>query len=451
MSQAFQPVFPKGRSAIPRDGLLLVLALMVLTFIWRVQDLFPAFGRFSPALVATGLGVVLWVLDGDPRRRLHHLGTPTFKLLVALAIIMLLSVPGSLWQGQSIRFLTEDFVFTFVFMLLVAASIRGTRDVEWFALLNVAGAVLYSVVVLLKQKVTSDGRLSGLRYYDANDLAMVLVCTLPLAVYFLRNTVKPITRLAALGAFGLILLTIVKTGSRGGFLGLVVAMGYILFHFRAIKRSTRIGAAITGLIVVTAVGSEAYWTRIQSMVRPEEDYNFSENNLAGRMAIWKRGLGYMASRPLFGVGVRCFPQAEGMLSSVGTQRAAQSQGFKWSVAHNSFVEVGAELGLPALIIFVLALVRSIQMMSRLRARASPGGAITPADAALGQALIGSLLGYVVSGFFLSQGYSAYLYTLFGMVIGLSKLHARTLAPAPAAPTRRSRRSVAPPRLGDAHP
>lgn len=441
------PLVPASRrarataSAVPvlrRDPLMWILALMVLTYIWRVQDLFRVIGRFSPALVATGVGLLLWFFDRDPRRQFRYVLTPTMKLILTLVAFMLFSVPTSLWPGNSVAFLSQDFGLTFLFMMMVAISIRGLRDVEWFAMLNVIGAALYSIVVLLKHKVTSDGRLSGLAYYDANDLGLVLVCTLPLTVYFLRNAVKPWTRIIGLACFTVVMLTIVKTGSRGAFLGLIATMGYIVFQYQAIKKSTRIGAAVAGVLIVAAVGSEAYWTRIQTLVRPEEDYNVSENNLSGRMAIWKRGVGYMAQRPIFGVGVRCFSQAEGMLSSVGVSRAQSAQGFKWSVAHNSFVEVGAELGIIALAIFIATLVRSMRLMKRLQRRAATMGDVSAADAALAQALIGSLLGYMVSGFFLSQGYSAYLYTLLGMVVGMTKIHARVLAPA-ATPLRPGQR------------
>lgn len=452
----------RGHAPAPRrlghDALLLVLALMALTYIWRVQDLFPPIGRISPALTVTIAALVLWFFDADRRRRLHLIDTPTLRLLLGLIVFMLLSVPGSLWPGNSVRFLYQDFGLTVVFMLLVAVAIRGTRDLEWFAMIHVLGATMYSAVVLARGKVSADGRLSGLNYYDANDLALVLVCTLPLTVYFMRKEVRPWLRGTALICFILLTLTVVKTGSRGGFVGLLVTMGYILFQFRAIKKGTRIAAAVAGIVVLTVVGSETYWTRIQSILRPQEDYNWSENNLAGRKAIWTRGVGYMLSRPLFGVGVRCFPQAEGMLSSVGVQRTLTAQGFKWSAAHNSFVEVGAELGLPALILFVLAFLRSIKTLARLPARAGPA-TVTPADGALAQALIGSLLGYIVSGFFLSQAYSAYLYGLFGLVIGLTKLYPHGLAARAARPVRRGRASwpVAPatglplPGPGDARP
>jgi O-antigen ligase len=412
--------------------------------VWRLHDQVPAIGALSPALLATVLGMGVYVMDRDPRRAVTRLRSPILPYVIALPVLFVLTVPTSLWPTRSVEFLYQDYGMTLVFAALTALAIRSRRDVEWFALLHVVGATLYSAFVLLRGTVRADGRIAGLRYYDANDLGFVLVITLPFAVYFLRREARPWMRWAATLALAILSLTVVKTGSRGAFLGFVVVTGYILFHFTAIRRRTRIFAAVAGVAVMAVVGSEAYWTRIQTLLRPQEDYNYSDNNLAGRKAVWKRGLGYMVRRPLLGVGVRNYSQAEGMLSDVGTQRAAMGLGFKWSAAHNSFIELGAENGIPALIVFVSAIVVSIKTMRRLRPPRAPPGTPTSPDAALGQALIGALLGYCAAGFFLSQAYSAYLYSLFGMALGLSKLHPEAAA-APRRTAARTRSPTAPAR------
>jgi F0F1-type ATP synthase assembly protein I len=53
---------------------------------------------------------------------------------------------------------------------------------------------------------------------------------------------------------------------------------------------------------------------------------------------------------------------------------------------------------------------------------------THADAALGHALAGAVIGFAVAGFFLSQAYSMYLYTILGMILGFAKLELNAAAP-----------------------
>ena len=155
------------------------------------------------------------------------------------------------------------------------------------------------------------------------------------------------------------------------------------------------------------------------MLNPSADYNFSAQSDVGRGQIWKRGVGYMYTHPMFGVGVSAFPVAEGTLS----ERAALQQygiGFKWSTAHNSFLQVGAELGFPGLLLFFMLLGAAFRTTWKLSKMRGPNRR-PPPEAAMAGALTASLIGYCVCGFFLSQGYSAYLYTVVAMVVGLAKV------------------------------
>jgi O-antigen ligase len=139
----------------------------------------------------------------------------------------------------------------------------------------------------------------------------------------------------------------------------------------------------------------------------------------------------MAMHPVLGVGAFAFPSAEGALAPQAA-RGEFGIGFKWSEAHNSFIEIGAELGVMGLVLFVALLVSGVRTLSRIG-----GGPPGPA-AFLAQILTASLVTYVVSGFFLSAAYWTYLYVLLGMVLGLAKV----AAPGPAVGARRPAPGVA---------
>jgi O-antigen ligase len=126
-------------------------------------------------------------------------------------------------------------------------------------------------------------------------------------------------------------------------------------------------------------------------------------------------------RPVLGIGVGAFPVAEGTLSVIGRELASRGSGFKWSVAHNSFVETAAELGIPGIVLFVSLLVVTIATMARIRSGRRYGPLISKRETALGQMMVGSLLGYCVGGFFVSAEYYSYLYFLVGLAVGLDKV------------------------------
>jgi O-antigen ligase len=401
------------------------LGAVLLVQAWQIQQFYPVLQKLRPAVLTAAPALAFLFLNNDPRRSLQSLRTPLARVIVVLVLIMGLSVLTSFYATKSVIFLLQDFSWTLGVCTLIALSIRSGRDVQWLALCHVAGAVLLAGIRLMSFQGGPGARL-GTGAYDANDMGLLMVATLPFAVFFLRGGAKTWHRLIALGALVIMTVTLVKTGSRGGFLAFVVTMGYILFTFRALKPQVRVFAAVVGFVVSLAVGSETYWERIQTIFRPQEDYNWSEQTLSGRMAVWKRGLSYMLGNPVLGVGVACFPVAEG--SSPAAQMQAQfGRGFKWSVAHNSFVEIGAELGVFGLAAYVAFFWLAFRTLNRVRRIANDGS-----DAALAQALFASLLGFAVAGFFLSQAYYVFPFSLFGMIVGFTKLYPAAFArPRPA--------------------
>ena len=412
-----------ARAPRPRAAARVV---MVLTFVWRVQDLFPPLGKFRPAILSSLLALGFFLLGpvGLAPARLRH---PVFRWALAFLAVAVLSVPAGIFPGNSFRFLTDDHLKTVLFAVLLLCAVRSVADVERFVAVHVVGGALYCVMILVRYDVGPDGRLGGLVYYDANDLAMLVVCTFPLLVYLTRPGSRWLLRLVAVAAMGLFVVTIIKTGSRGGFLGLVAVFGTMLVGFRAVPKAQRLGALGAVMLVLAVAGGSGYWKKMETILRPQEDYNWGGNRETGRVEVWKRGMGYMLQRPLLGVGAANFPVAEGRISPLAG-RQELGQGLKWSAAHNSFVQVGAELGVPGLLAFLLLLSAAFRATRALGRARAPDGSV-PDAAALGQALTATLVGYCVAGFFLSQGYSAYLYTILALVAGLSSVSGAGAAPA----------------------
>jgi O-antigen ligase len=133
------------------------------------------------------------------------------------------------------------------------------------------------------------------------------------------------------------------------------------------------------------------------------------------------------------VGANAFEQAEGNLSEISRQYAMENRGLKWSTAHNSFVLVGAELGVPGLLLFVTMLGTSFAHLMRIKAGPDSDPEVTPEDAAFSQTLIASLIGFCVAGFFVSATYFSFLYFVVGLIVAEDSLRARRRARGTAAP------------------
>src|SRR5262245_28111235 len=152
------------------DLLLTCTAGYVLTAVGRVHELFPALNVVRPAILTGLLSILLILADGQAVRRWKWISTGTTSWLLALFAWMVVTIPGALVPGHSFDYVLGGFVKTFVMVFVLAAAIRGPRDLERIAAVVFAAAALYAAVVLVRFDVEegADWRFGHLYYYDAN-------------------------------------------------------------------------------------------------------------------------------------------------------------------------------------------------------------------------------------------------------------------------------------------
>jgi hypothetical protein len=182
------PEHPARESDVKWDPLLLWIAGYILTSVGRVHQLFSALEPLHLALLTGIVAIGMYLFDPlEPRRSIHVL-VPTTKYVVGLVIWMAMSVPVALHVGNSFELLFNNFFKTALMYVIVAASVRGVRDVERLAGVYLVAAVTYSGVVLSRFDVGAGDawRLGRLYYYDANDFATFVVTAVPIGLYFLH-------------------------------------------------------------------------------------------------------------------------------------------------------------------------------------------------------------------------------------------------------------------------
>jgi O-antigen ligase len=144
-----------------------------------------------------------------------------------------------------------------------------------------------------------------------------------------------------------------------------------------------------------------------------------------REVIWARGLKILGENPWLGVGVDCFSTAYGQaLEHEKFSKIGNVYDRSWKVAHNSFIQVGAEMGVPGLLVFLLLIGLSIKNFRETKRLALAAARCACADSDIHHyqvhLLAGmfslALTGFLVCGFFLSQAYSVFPY-LFLAVSG----------------------------------
>ncbi|MFN2564898.1 MAG: O-antigen ligase family protein [Gemmatimonadaceae bacterium] len=423
-----------ARPAVRPDVLLLLIAAVIFTYVWRFQNVIPGAQLLRPTLLL-GLAIVAAAVQVPPDLLARRLWSSVLGLLVLLLLIAAAGLPFALDPAVGTRYLLTWVMPGAVLATLIVIAVRGAEDVEWLLLATVTGAAVYLATVYARGGANAVTNPAATVFYDRNDLSLMLVALIPAALHLAWAGQPPMRRVLATTCFLVFVFTIVRGGSRGGLVGLVVVLGYMLLTFQLLPRRARVWTAIATLLLLAGGGS-AYWGRVRTIFQPETDYNWS-GRTCGRGEVWRRGLTYVRQRPVVGVGANGFPIAERELSRPARERLMVGRPFETLNAHNIFLQIAAELGLPGLIVFVALVVHMARTLSRVRRR----HAADPRLSGVAHVLLAALLAYVVCGFFLSAAYFPFWYLLIGLVAATAAV-ARAQAVAAA---RTSRAGLAPSR------
>lgn len=291
----------------------------------------------------------------------------------------------------------SSFVILFFVTLAIVDSLPR---LGWVLLSANAALALGSLRVILEwlqfRTVFADYR-PGMSVGDSNYFATSAILCLPFVLLMALRCKARWERLFCTGCLGISLLGVTLCASRGGFLGLAAAM---LFLAARSEHRTRNLVLISMVVLPLALYLPS--SPLTRLLHPRHG---DEEAKQFRLMAWKAGARMIASHPWVGVGLGNFKPLMPQYADPGTPIH--------TIAHNTYVEVAAELGLPTLGVFLAIPVFSYLSLERVRKRSRRAGREFPHYAALG--LQAGLVGYMVGAFFLSAEYQK----LFWLVIMLS--------------------------------
>jgi O-antigen ligase len=343
-----------------------------------------------------------------------------------------------------------------VYAFLLVFSIRTVRDLFMYMWAYVISCGILSFFALfvfgLSKNNSAVTRLDNLYTYDANDICVVMMVGLALTLLLLQVS-KGTKRFALIINLVGIGVTIARSGSRGGFIGLVAFAAVGLFLINSVsfgRRSMILGVVSLALMIGAPPG---YWEQMQTVLAPKDDYNYSSRD--GRKALAERGIGYTMQYPIFGLGIDNFSRAECTISSkLADMQVSRGVRVRCAPPHNSFVQAAAETGVPGFLVWLSLIVGGIASMLSLRGR-MPQRWRTGND--IERFLYGSthfivlaLVGFSATAFFVSFAWMDILYIVAAFMAGLiisvqaykAELAGNTGAPV-AAPSKRGWRSRRP--------
>ena len=236
---------------------------------------------------------------------------------------------------------------------------------------------------------------------DNNSFALALNMTLPLLVGIVQVEKERWLRIAAAVAAALCLLCILFTFSRGGFLTLIVVGGLLVW--RSKHRIMVGGLLAAGLTVFLLFSSDKITEQYKERAASIADYQ-EDGSAQGRLNAWKTSWRVFLDYPVFGVG-------PANLEAVFFRYSPDTSRFR--VTHNAYLQLLAECGLPALLLFLGAIGAALWRLQRLRTVTG-----LPWVEVQARMLQISLLGYMAGAMFLNMAYAELLYTLLGLTVSL---------------------------------
>lgn len=385
-----------------------VFTIMLLIFI-RPQEVVPEVFGVVPLLKVVAAGtIVSYIMAKHSAGEKLVRWTLELKMMVVMGCMGLLLTPLAASPGDSVEVLVDTFLTLLIIFILMTNLIDTRPRLRQFLFAMVISEFLYAASAA-KTFLTRSGmekeRIQGwgTQLQNPNDLACVLDLMLPLAV-FVMLTRKGWVRLFAIVCVVVTCFSVLFTFSRSGFLGLVLAIATIAWKVgRAYRLRIMVGTLVMG-VVIFAVLPGAYRTRLSTIFNPETDQT---NSAQERQQLMKVAAELAVKRSVVGIGMGNF----------------HIYSFHEKVAHNSFLETTAELGVIGLIAYLVLIFSPVVFLRRIENETAAGGPHPDRELHIMSICFqASLAAYLIYGFFGSVQYFPYLYFSVAYAVALRRIY-----------------------------
>ena len=313
------------------------------------------------------LGIILAIIllaELSQRPDFWFLRTRQVQLYAALAVVFLFGTFASYWTFPGLRVtwgkvrtldqtsaLTRDFVTRFAFVLLASKFLTTKRH------LKMAMTVMMLCLILVVPSAlagwasgdTADGRAAASFSIGTNSNRLAFLCLMQAAFWwYLGQTQKSQTiRLVIYGIIGTLVLTVLLTASRSGFLGLGVLF-YLLTRDRGAMKGGRIKVVMLAALMVgmmLTIVPESSLERIANLnpFAQGRGGNIGTHSTERRVETVGLGWDIFLEYPIFGIGIGNFREVARQIYNDPFYRPP----------HNSYIWALSEGGVFCFALFLL--------------------------------------------------------------------------------------------------
>ena len=391
------------------------LFIFSIVLYFRPYELIPALSSFtSMAFVVGIITIAIYVpsqliLEGNLTARPREI-----NLILLFCLAAFLSMPMATSPGEAYTEFTEVLLKAIVIFIVMVNVVRTPNRLQLMIWLAFAVSLYLAFYALsdymngvFREGTAANnnqrigGAIGGL-FGNSNDLALHLVTMVPLAIGFAFASKGVLRKLLYIGFAVLFVSAMVVTFSRGGFLGLFIA-GLVLV--RKIGRRNKLlstGALVVAMLALLTFAPATYSSRLGTIFSSASDITGSSEQ---RTEILKRSIWVTLRYPLFGVGVGNF----------------HYKSVHELVTHNAYTEVSSEMGIPALVIYLMLMIYPLRRLREIEKQTQD----LPDKRRLHYWSIGiqaSIVAYMVSSFFGAVAYQWYIYYLVGYAVAMRRLY-----------------------------
>ena len=398
------------------DKPFVMVVLFVVFSFFRIHEVFPQLYSLKiPLLLSLASIATLFWHVAITRKielywRIEFTWLTLFFVLVTIGVIMASNRPVAIAYFSAIYWKIALITFAIAWLSRSISDFAFAARIITVAGLMVGLVALYNKangIGLVEGTRVTIGRSFGSVLGDPNDLALVLMFPTSFAVsLFLTRGLKYWERTLGLVCVPALFSAVIATQSRGGLLGILAIFG--VYGYRRIhSKILFFGLGVVGAVVLyLAAGISGR----ASGGAAEEGVDASA---MGRIYAWEAAIGMAVDNPFTGVGIDNFFPNYFFYSK-------HWDGLNHAV-HSTWFGVLAETGFLGLVIFIGIIVRllktTLQTLYRIEHYSDP---VHPAITATAEAVLAGLVATLVSGTFLTQGFTWPLYILAALVIAVAR-------------------------------
>lgn len=377
----------------PLAGAFFWLSAFYVVYCARPEDWLPVLAYIPLAKISAVFALLSLLMSaGRSKRRFGDLPREAHYFFGMIGLLFVAAVFSPVWKGGAF-FKTLDFAkapIAWVMTFLLITTFARLRRIIFIQSASVALIALVSIV-----KGHSHPRLEGVIggiYSNPNDLAFAIVLSLPFCFAFLLSTRSLPRKAAWAGAMLVMCTALFMTASRAGFIDLVVTGAVCLWLFGI--KGKRLYLVAAAAVLVLLVGFAAGGRLKDRFVA------ISGNDLDSGIEVSAHG-SYEQRRHLIVESIKAtahYPLGLGLGNFV-------SYNGTWREVHVSYLQIAAEGGIGAFVLYLLFFSRGFDNLKRLRRLPVSD----PEIEIFSGALYATLIGFVVGAFFAPEAYQYFPY------------------------------------------